>query len=188
MNTIGPFPPRRSVGFANGRWRKSFVTALGALLFLVSASADKTGAFSILNISRDTNQFTTVTWESSTNYVFIVLSAGEISTDTVWVARTAMCGLEGMTCWTDTTTANVDRGFYRVVRVDPADDFDGDGMPDGWELRYGLLPLDPGDAHACIVCDGTDNLAKYLQGRDPTREAVADAGGRVNLSVFTPLE
>jgi hypothetical protein len=99
-----------------------------------------------------------------------------------------MSGLDGATGWTDATTPHADHGFFRVARVDPMDDFDGDGMPNGWELRYGLNPIDSADAHTCMVCDGTDNLTKYLQGRDPTKAAVPDTSGAVHLDVFTPLE
>jgi hypothetical protein len=188
MNTIGPYPLRRNFSSASRRSRNSIAGALCAFLLLTAAPVNQTTAFSIIDISRDTNQFITITWESSTNFVFIVLSSDDPGTNAVWAPRAAMSGLDGATGWTDATTTNVDHGFFRVARVDPMDDFDGDGMPNGWELRYGLNPIDPGDAHACIVCDGTDNLTKYLQGRDPTKEAVADTDGHVSLSVFTPLE
>ena len=41
---------------------------------------------------------------------------------------------------------------YLMVKLfnyltDPThNDTDGDGMPDGWEIKYGLNPLDPADA------------------------------------------
>lgn len=188
MNTMDPLALRRSVGAASRRWRHWTVVVLCALLLPGVSPSEKTRAFSVVNISQDADRCTTIVWESTTNFVFVVFSADELSTDTVWVARAALGGLEGVTSWADTTTTNVDHRYFRVAKTDPLDDFDGDGMPNGWELQYGLNPLDPGDAHTCIVCDGTDNLTKYLQGRDPTRAAVADAGGQVRLNVFTPLE
>ena len=46
-------------------------------------------------------------------------------------------------------------------------DDDNDGMPDAWELTYGLNPLNPADASADNDGDGVSNLNEYLQGTDP---------------------
>jgi hypothetical protein len=48
-----------------------------------------------------------------------------------------------------------------------ADD-DGDGMPDAWELQYGLDPLSAADAAQDPDQDGQSNLAEYLAGTHPT--------------------
>lgn len=47
-------------------------------------------------------------------------------------------------------------------------DGDGDGMPDWWEIKYGLNPFDPGDAHLDMDGDGFTNLEEFLAGTDPT--------------------
>lgn len=47
-------------------------------------------------------------------------------------------------------------------------DDDNDGMPDEWELLYGLDPLDPGDAFTDLDGDGSSNLEEYLEGTDPS--------------------
>jgi hypothetical protein len=52
-------------------------------------------------------------------------------------------------------------------------DSDGDGMPDEWEILYGLNPL-VNDANGDLVGDGVSNLMKYKLGRDPRNAAVAD--------------
>ena len=86
---------------------------------------------------------------------------------------------------------------YEESREDiglPINDSDGDGMPDGWEVRYGLNPLDASDADIDMDFlpvkwrlfgsegDGWDfdrdgtiddeekftNLEEYLNGTDPT--------------------
>jgi hypothetical protein len=56
-------------------------------------------------------------------------------------------------------------------------DDDGDGMPDAWELQYGLAPLDPADAAQDADGDGLSNLAEFLGGthpRDRDGDGVAD--------------
>lgn len=47
-------------------------------------------------------------------------------------------------------------------------DSDGDGMPDVWETKYGLNPLDPSDASGDLDRDGFTNLEEFLAGTDPT--------------------
>ncbi len=49
-------------------------------------------------------------------------------------------------------------------------DADGDGIPDGWETRYGLNPRDPSDAQADFDLDGLSNLDEFRAGTHP-REA-----------------
>lgn len=52
----------------------------------------------------------------------------------------------------------------------PYIDSDNDGMPDAWELRYGLDPNDPSDATEDCNGDGYTNIEKYINGIDPTRK------------------
>ena len=46
-------------------------------------------------------------------------------------------------------------------------DTDGDGMPDGWEIEYGLDPSDPLDAGYDYNDDGLTNLEEYEKDEDP---------------------
>jgi Tfp pilus tip-associated adhesin PilY1 len=46
-------------------------------------------------------------------------------------------------------------------------DADGDGMPNDWEIRYGLDPLNPDDAWDDPDGDGFSNLDEYLNGTNP---------------------
>ena len=80
------------------------------------------------------------------------------------------------------------RLFFRLVLTEQVAgdlhlaDFDGDGMPNGWELEHGLNPFDPADAQA--EQNGIDNITLYQQslgsGADPSTSL---AGG---LIVYTP--
>ncbi|MDN3594830.1 DUF3826 domain-containing protein [Zunongwangia endophytica] len=47
-------------------------------------------------------------------------------------------------------------------------DSDGDGMPDQWEIKYGLDPNNSGDASQDLDGDGYTNIEEYLNGTDPT--------------------
>ena len=70
-------------------------------------------------------------------------------------------------------------------RTDPGvADTDGDGMPDGWEVAYGLNPTS-GNASTDTDGDGVTDLDEYRQGRDPRTAAVP---GQLNLRVLTPME
>jgi pectate lyase len=56
---------------------------------------------------------------------------------------------------------------YKSLALDL--DSDGDGIPDWWEIKYGLNPHDPSDAVQDKNGDGYTNLEKYLNGTDPTK-------------------
>ncbi|MBV9125309.1 MAG: polysaccharide lyase, partial [Planctomycetes bacterium] len=58
-------------------------------------------------------------------------------------------------------------GGYPEYRGDPTLDSDGDGIPDWWEIKYGLDPHNPSDAARDSNGDGYSNLEKYLNGIDP---------------------
>ncbi|HEX3142514.1 MAG TPA: hypothetical protein VHQ64_00955 [Pyrinomonadaceae bacterium] len=48
-------------------------------------------------------------------------------------------------------------------------DSDGDGMPDDWERRHRLNPIDPSDANLDKDRDGYTNIEEYLNATDPRR-------------------
>ena len=50
-------------------------------------------------------------------------------------------------------------------------DGDSDGMPDAWELAYGLDPANPADALLDSDLDGLPNWAEYRAGTDPNDPA-----------------
>jgi T5SS/PEP-CTERM-associated repeat protein len=61
---------------------------------------------------------------------------------------------------------------YGEIVLDKNGDADGDGMPNVWEEKNGLDPLDPtgnNGAAADIDGDGFSNLQEYWAGTDPTR-------------------
>jgi hypothetical protein len=52
---------------------------------------------------------------------------------------------------------------YGLFVADPLKDSDGDGIPDAWEIRRGLNPLDPSDAQKPADSNGAIWLLKYKQ-------------------------
>jgi hypothetical protein len=100
------------------------------------------------------------------------------------------------TAFADATISSGVQYFYHVRATysvgdstysnEATNDSDSDGLPDGWELQFfGNLQQTPlGDPDG----DGVTNLTEFLQGRNPTKGAVADSNNVVQLKVFTPLE
>jgi hypothetical protein len=52
----------------------------------------------------------------------------------------------------------------------PYVDTDNDGMPDVWEVKYGLNPNDAGDAVKDCNGDGYTNIEKYINGINPKKK------------------
>lgn len=71
----------------------------------------------------------------------------------------------------------------QTISGDP-NDTDGDGLLDAWEFGFfgNLLQTAAGDPDG----DGFSNLQEQQQGRNPTKGAMADTGGAVNLRLFFP--
>jgi hypothetical protein len=61
--------------------------------------------------------------------------------------------------------------LYRSAVLDPKRDDDGDGIPNGYEIAYGLNALDPINATKDTDGDGMSDLEEYLTGTDPTNSA-----------------
>ncbi|UCF64018.1 MAG: pectate lyase [bacterium] len=68
--------------------------------------------------------------------------------------------------------------------VPPADD-DSDGMPDEWEIDYGLNPLDPADRNGDLNEDGYTNLEEYLNSLT-FRMDFLNAPGELNAKIDSP--
>ena len=61
-------------------------------------------------------------------------------------------------------------GGYPEYKGKPYKDSDNDGIPDAWEIKYGLNPNAPSDANGDLSGDGYTNIEKYINGIDPTKK------------------
>jgi len=58
-------------------------------------------------------------------------------------------------------------GWIKPASGTPCADSDHDGMPNAWEVKYGLNPNNASDGPADADGDGYTNLEEYLNGTDP---------------------
>ncbi len=65
-------------------------------------------------------------------------------------------------------------------------DDDGDGMPDQWELYYGLDPL-VDDASGDLDNDGINNLAEYYTNSSPTASNNTGENASGNIAPYQPM-
>ena len=61
-------------------------------------------------------------------------------------------------------------GGYPEYKGTPYPDSDDDGMPNDWEVKYGLNPKDPSDARKDMSGDGYSNIEKFINGIDPKKK------------------
>ena len=66
-------------------------------------------------------------------------------------------------------------------------DTDADGLPNAWELEFGLDPFDPSDANLDTDGDSLTNHEEYILGTDPTKFDT-DGDGVIDSSDAFPLD
>jgi hypothetical protein len=59
-------------------------------------------------------------------------------------------------------------GYPQHESGSPATDSDHDGMPDEWELAFGLDPLNTADGNGDLDGDGYTNVEEYLHSLLPS--------------------
>ena len=59
-------------------------------------------------------------------------------------------------------------GWQELKSLSAPLDSDGDGLPDEWEIRYGLDSRDASNASTDRDSDGYTHIEEYLNGTDPT--------------------
>lgn len=104
----------------------------------------------------NTAEWTTNEWLEGYQYVAFrsvtIATGGQAIAVTVWPGQNTNLALIS--------------GLQLVFTGDLSVDSDGDGMPDGWEIQYGLNPL-VNDAGGDLDGDGLTNLQEYQAGTNP---------------------
>ncbi len=81
----------------------------------------------------------------------------------------------GLACLSNSCSEKIeDAGESKAEKDDAAQDTDKDGIPDQWELKYGLNPNDASDAITDSDEDGLINVKEYSLGTNPKN---ADSDG-----------
>lgn len=70
-----------------------------------------------------------------------------------------------------TSSGNYEIEYSIIPIAPPVTDTDNDNMPDAWELKYGLDPMNSSDAALDKDSDGYTNLQEYNADTDPTNPA-----------------
>ncbi len=99
-------------------------------------------------------------------YAAVIADAGASlsrdQVDALVIADVTSLGKQGQLWTTPTATGLANGGFGTLTGGTPPLDTDGDGMPDAWELRYGLNPNSPDDATGDFDNTGYTNIEKYI--------------------------
>ena len=84
-----------------------------------------------------------------------------------------------------TAHAQLPNVYEQVTTVEAGvpTDMDGDGMPNWWELLYGLDPIDPSDAALDYDGDTLTNLVEFQHLTNPLKTDTDDGGVWDNLEI-----
>jgi hypothetical protein len=84
--------------------------------------------------------------------------------DALVIANVTSLGTSGKLWTTQTATGLANSGYGTLTGGVAPVDSDGDGMPDAWEIKYGLDPHDASDADGDFDDTGYTNIEKYING------------------------
>jgi len=88
---------------------------------------------------------------------------------------------------------NASKAFFRLQLADTggifiSNDSDDDGIPDSFEIQFGLNPTDSSDATTDDDGDGVSNFNEFLNGTDPTaNDQVGASGGGGGGSTYSGI-
>jgi hypothetical protein len=101
-------------------------------------------------------------------YADVVAQAGASlhrdQVDTLVIADLTSLGKTGSLWTSQSATGLANSGYGTLMGGTAPVDTDQDGMPDAWELRYGLNPNSAADANGDFDGTGYTNIEKYING------------------------
>jgi hypothetical protein len=103
---------------------------------------------------------------TTTSQVIVDLPAAASGQNVQFRWRFSSDSSAGSTGW-NIDSVQVSSTTYGCASIDS----DGDGIPNGWEMLYGLNPNDPMDADQDLDGDGMTNLQEYIEGTNPSDSA-----------------
>jgi len=110
---------------------------------------------------------------AATAYANVLAKSGALPRDQVdnlVLSDVRSLGTSGNLWSHQTSTGLGNSGYGTIAGGAAAADSDRDGMPDSWELKYGLNPNNAADATGDFDHTGYTNVEKYLNGLDPTKK------------------
>ncbi|MGO9291940.1 MAG: pectate lyase [Polyangia bacterium] len=135
---------------------------------LNGTDAGSPGGTTKANAANSTDTASMPTTSAAASYAAVVAGAGPSlhrdQVDTLVVADLTSLGKSGSLWTTQTATGLTNSGYGTLAGGTPPVDTDGDGMPDAWEIKYGLNPNDPSDATGDFDHTGYTNIEKYING------------------------
>jgi hypothetical protein len=108
------------------------------------------------------------TTSAAASFAAVVAGAGASlhrdQVDALVVADLSSLGKSGSLWTTQTATGLGNSGYGTLAGGTAPLDTDQDGMPDAWEIKYGLNPNNPADATGDFDHTGYTNIEKYVNG------------------------
>ena len=137
---------------------------------------------------------------SSTNSSQIEITLSNLSTTDTYTFATSTNLISGVaidntlqqgSVTTITVRFSATNAAYFLSRISTSEDFDGDSLPNGWEVQNSLSPTNTAGSNGSSGdpdSDGVNNLTEYLQGRNPQEGAIADSNLVTDLTLYTLME
>ncbi|EEF58259.1 hypothetical protein [Pedosphaera parvula] len=126
------------------------------------------------SITQDTNSIALKLHGTTSDIAYQILSKQTL-TDAVWTVEQNLLGAVDQN-WTPATVSMTNRPTLFLKALAYTLDTDGDGLPDWWEIQYGLDPNNPDTGNTGTpdgykqdtAGDGWTNLQKYQMASLPT--------------------